>query len=1048
MSTPSAADLPDAAQRAVAVDPSLSVIVQAPAGAGKTTLLVERYLRLLATVDRPEEILAITFTIKAATEMRERVLSRLMDPTDALGQAAATRSATLGWGLDEHPARLHIQTIDSFARTLATRLPIASGVKPGAAIAESPEILHQRAATRTLHRIHQNQNVASTLLRYIELFDNRVGAAISALASMLGKREQWIVPVSRVVGSGADDPDVLRAELDSALDQLREDALTALHEAIGSGAMAEFNDIAVDAFPEDEHAGIKTARLFLIKEYKSLRKSFGKDIAHLPPDLGTRIKTLAKELNEHEAYLPVRDLAMLPDAPLDSGETLHLFDVCTALLLALEDLDTECTLSGSIDFTEIMLAARRALKAPDGPTDLALALDYRLKHILVDEFQDTSTAQFELFKLLAAGFEPGDGRTFFAVGDPMQSIYGFRDADVARFYELQHEGIADVRAQNVRLRANFRSDASLIEWVNQTFARVLGTADQPQTGKVAFAAAIARKTSLIASVGVRQYADPKDEISAIIARVRELLLADTTSTVAILVQTRNQLPALLTALTQAEIPYTGRDLEQLASVPVVQDIVNVLSVLTEPDNRIAWFAVLRAPFVGLPLKLLEEIATQANVGQWVREGSSNHPAVQRLRAALIATDAVLHEVTPREALETFLFRAGAFDACDARAVENALLCLDRIESLGARGVDVSEVRQSFEGLFAASGTPTRLEILTAHKSKGLEWDHVILPFLDRKGSIDHGAPVRWHAINENQLVMAVRDGVAESWLKNRSKDRATNEKGRLLYVACTRARHTLALSWSTHKEKLPGGSLATLIAAATAFESVPASSKPPESATTTPRSTLPRRLPDDWRWAIPENARLPADVTEVATPASEDQAQDPIASAIGDCVHTLLARLAGDDLPSSAASLIRLLESDLRVGCVMQGVCAADVESCIQQARTLVDRTLADRDGRWILGSFTTAEVESEHSVVLDHRLVTVRFDRMFVDAEGVRWIVDYKSGAMNAAADTGQLATEIDRYRPQLQRYRRIAEILWPEEPVRTALYFTSIPRLVIVDS
>lgn len=1040
-------ELPDIRERALAVDPTVSVVVQAPAGAGKTTLLVERYLRLLATVDRPEEILAITFTIKAATEMRERVLKRLADPGDALGRAAAARSTALGWGLDEHPARLHIQTIDSFARTLATRLPLASGVNTGADIAENPEVLHQRAAARTIHRIHQNQNVAATLLRYIELYDNQVGTATAALASMLGKREQWIVPVSRAVGTGAADPDELRSQLDAALDSLREHAETQLHRHIGGGAMEEFGEIALAAFQGDTHASIRTARLFLTKDLKGLRKSFGKEIAHFPAPLVTRIKAFGKELGEHDAYLPVRDLALLPDAPLNADETLHLFDVCTALLLALEDLDTESRQSRSIDFTEIMLAARRALETPEGPTDLALALDYRLKHILVDEFQDTSTAQFELFRLLAAGFTPGDGRTFFAVGDPMQSIYGFRDADVARFFELQQQGIADVELRAARLSANFRSDALLIGWVNQTFARVLGPTNQPQTGKVRFAPASARRESATAAVSVRHFANKDDEIAAIITRVNELLAADTRSTIAILVQTRNQLPPLLAALARAGIPYTGRDLEPLATVPVVRDILNVLTVLAEPKNRIAWFALLRAPFVGLSLQALEELAGVEDPGLWIREGSSTLPAVQRLRAALEATLDDLHEISPRESLERFLFRAGAFDACDTRAVDNALLCLDRIESLGARGFDVAEVRQSMDGLFAAPGVPTRLEILTAHKSKGLEWDHVILPFLATGARSDQGTPVRWQAIDDQQLVLSLRDGVAADWLKNRARDRAANEKGRLLYVACTRARHTLALSWASEKDRPRAGTLAALIAAAAECERMPASAASASKAgptTAAPRMPALRRLPDDWAWSVPPGPGLTDARTASAEAAATEDAADPVAAAIGDCVHTLLARLAGQPLPARSASLIRALEPDLRMAVIAQGVPSTAITDCIHRAMTLVDRVLADDEGRWLLGPFATADVESEHAVVLDQRLVTVRFDRMFVAADGIRWIVDYKSGPLSADADEA-LATEIDRYRPQLARYRQVAESLWPE-PVQTALYFTSWPRLVVV--
>ena len=117
----------DAEHRAAALQPEASCIVQAPAGSGKTTLLVNRFAALLAGVEKPEQILAITFTRKAAAEMRQRVLSLLDDEQDATAAAIRARDAALGWRLADNPSRLQIQTIDSFAMSLTGRLPLASG---------------------------------------------------------------------------------------------------------------------------------------------------------------------------------------------------------------------------------------------------------------------------------------------------------------------------------------------------------------------------------------------------------------------------------------------------------------------------------------------------------------------------------------------------------------------------------------------------------------------------------------------------------------------------------------------------------------------------------------------------------------------------------------------------------------------------------------------------------------------------------------------------------------------------------------------------------
>lgn len=108
-----------------------------------------------------------------------------------------------------------------------------------------------------------------------------------------------------------------------------------------------------------------------------------------------------------------------------------------------------------------------ALGADEAPTDLALRLDYRLRHILVDEFQDTSWLQKKLLEKLTFDWQPGDGRTLFIVGDGMQSCYGFRNANVGLFLAVRDKGIGQVSLDSLKLRVNFRSQANIVDWVNR-----------------------------------------------------------------------------------------------------------------------------------------------------------------------------------------------------------------------------------------------------------------------------------------------------------------------------------------------------------------------------------------------------------------------------------------------------------------------------------------------------------------------------------------------------------------------------------------------------
>jgi hypothetical protein len=165
------------------------------------------------------------------------------------------------------------------------------------------------------------------------------------------------------------------------------------------------------------------------------------------------------------ALVRVRDL---PDAQLSEPDRQALGALGVLLLRAAAELQLEFASSGSVDFSYVSSAARAALTEQGEPSDLALRTGAALRHILVDEFQDTSYEQLELLRALMAGWEPGDGRTLFVVGDPMQSIYQFREAEVGLFLRARDRGVADTLLESLQLRQNFRSREAVIEWVNRS----------------------------------------------------------------------------------------------------------------------------------------------------------------------------------------------------------------------------------------------------------------------------------------------------------------------------------------------------------------------------------------------------------------------------------------------------------------------------------------------------------------------------------------------------------------------------------------------------
>ncbi|MCY4543654.1 MAG: UvrD-helicase domain-containing protein, partial [Gemmatimonadetes bacterium] len=197
----------DQAQRLQALDHTRSFIVQAPAGSGKTELLIQRYLALLAQVDRPEAVVAITFTRKAAAEMRHRIVAALRSAagprpatpheihTWQLARDAVARNDALDWRLAEHPARLRIQTIDSLCAMLVRRMPWVSRMGAAPRPVDNAGHLYARAARRTVSMLDADEtppDVTGALSRLLSHLDNHFGRVERLLGIMLGTRDQWM----------------------------------------------------------------------------------------------------------------------------------------------------------------------------------------------------------------------------------------------------------------------------------------------------------------------------------------------------------------------------------------------------------------------------------------------------------------------------------------------------------------------------------------------------------------------------------------------------------------------------------------------------------------------------------------------------------------------------------------------------------------------------------------------------------------------------------------------------------------------------------------
>ncbi len=502
------------------------------------------------------------------------------------------------------------------------------------------------------------------------------------------------------------------------------------------------------------------------------------------------------------------------------------------------------------------------LKGDDGlPSDAALSVADGIRHLLVDEFQDTSRRQHELLRRLIAAWPERAGRTCFAVGDPMQSIYFFREADAELFARVRTAGLEIPQDEpllfdSVALAANFRTAPPLVERLNEVFAQVFAAPDgsgidfssaeparaddpgpgsrfslhlefEPRTGpgKAADPDAIGEKETAHAA----QIEQIVGLIQSHMRRVAEARERGEKYRIAVLARARKSLVPVAQALRKAGIPFRALDLEGLSARPEVLDALALARALLNPHDRLAWLGVLRAPWCGLSLADLHRLTSADDPELLARPvpellgerlhllGEEGRRAASRVLKALDSAGA-LRAAQPTRSLGTWLqqvwLRLGGAGCADPAAHANLDLLWSCLDGLPAGEQDLlgPALDAALEKLTAlpdpAASSDCGVQLMTIHKSKGLEFEVVIVPDLQAgtgRGSRtmltwlergleqpDDSGEITEFLIAPFQPKGADR-GKAKEWVDRVYRLRETQEDRRILYVAATRAREELHL---------------------------------------------------------------------------------------------------------------------------------------------------------------------------------------------------------------------------------------------------------------
>ncbi len=956
----------DEAQRKQAINSSRSFIVEAPAGSGKTSLLVQRFLKLLSVAQRPESVVAMTFTRKAATEMRERVLTVLeaaeqgvapnndyQRTTDDLARAAIQNARTRGWNLLTNSRRLQIQTIDSFCNMLVRVMPITSGLGGLANVTGDANSLYALAARRVLTELTERDEASRALFRRIAIyFDNNMARLESQIVCMLGKRDQWRV-----------------------------------------------------------RAG-------------------------------------------------------------DVGDEL-INDFCTLQQLAHEALLAVFRERGEVDFSEVTKAAVRALGTPEQPTDLLYWLDYRVQHLLVDEFQDTSIRQYELLQALTEQWSDGDGRTLFLVGDPMQSIYRFREAEVSLFLQCYERGqLGTVCLTPLRLTSNFRSTPEIVNWTQTLFAPIM-CEDDPSCGAVKLRPVQATRPS--ASLQPRLFPMIEDfgenEARAIADVIQR---APVKREVAILVRSRSRVAAILPELRRAGIDYEAIEIDSLKEEQHIIDLVSLTRAVLHLGDRLSWLACLRAPWCGLALADLAALA----------EGEEERTVLDLLsdpdKIAVLSSDGRFRAVRVQEILSAAVRHVGRMPLRDliertwltlggpaVLTQKNYLEDVDTFFALledcdqGGTIRDFGLLNERIQCLWAKPPKQKdAVQVLTIHNAKGLEFQTVILPGLGAKARYSERDLLIWtERFEEDGTASLVVAAKPQTGAKSPDYDtvcedldkKEAHELKRLLYVAVTRAKDELYLFGNADLKKngefcsVGKGTFLGLIweAVKGEFENElrrkPPIARESEPVTENAPPQILRRLPAGWRLPMlersvrwePEYEKTTASSSKVTYRWASNTGRH-----VGTVVHGLLKRIAIDGIEAWNADRVSRADAMVRSELARMGVKWSEQALAARQVMRSVTNMLASEVGRWILAPH--AETRSEWAIEgrIENKLVSGTIDRTFRDEEGRLWIIDYKTSEHQGADLQTFLNREQERYLPQLEAYATLVSRL-KKGPIWLGLYF-----------
>jgi ATP-dependent helicase/nuclease subunit A len=991
-----------AAREAAAKDLDTTFFVEAAAGTGKTTSLVARIVSAVSSGRaRLSEIVAITFTEKAAGELKVRLRGEL--ETNLKGNELRDALADL--------ERAHITTIHAFCAWILRERPVEAVVDPQFAVADElqRQLLFEEAWEKWLEAELAKNPPA---LRQALMFGVELDTLPELAALLVDHRD-------RLASAKLPEPETLDAN--SLLADLKS-AAPALERSLKHFIARNENAYVrartlLEALPSLQHASAERKVAVL----RSLELTGPRAKAHLDGEEAFHeMKDTVKKLSPL-----LENFAMAADHNFLVGLVAWLRGFVAHFQKVKHD-------RALLDFDDLLLKTRGLLR---DNKEVRRDLQQRFKFVLVDEFQDTDPAQTEVVLLLGEG-APGK---LFVVGDPKQSIYGFRRADIEMYADTRRQ--IEQHGKRLTLRQNFRSKSTILDWVNDVFAKILVKSEdgdyQPEYIPLAPSAKLRTERAAVTLLRPKQLLKAsaeelrRAEAAAIAQYLRQQVASGSFQwgDIALLFRSFTGIETYGDVLQQHGVPFRVIGGKGYYQRQEIETLSSLLSCLDNPADMLNLVAVLRSPLFGWADELVFLTSETSGLDYLKTPAATAPEQVQHTFALLRELHGCRHNFSVAGCVERVYARARICEAFfasqpdGAQSVANLLKALELARQLEAAGVRslrafVRRLRETVLGGVEEEPSPANEEtndvvrLLTMHKSKGLEFPVVVLPDLAGK-STDSGAKLLFDRAGGCELRFASRKTARFEELDTEREKREEAEEIRLLYVATTRARERLVIPWFAEK----GGRIDLLArgfvpAASTLVEAFDWETLTPLSAEKDkpdPRPNAVEQLIEKRKAWAESRAALLARAMKSAAPVSPSKLAGEVAVELqreeevdvereqamefGSVVHVALEQMNADAIAAS-----NLSDADKR------------------RATEMVNRALKSE----VFARVRRAERvyrELPFTVVTEDRLMEGKIDLLFCE-KGEWVLVDYKTDAH----------IETERYTEQMRAYatalKRVAGI------------------------